>query len=357
MPFQDFMKEIKDIHSWDWKIQPWWLFSWAFKQIGILGSSTSAKALPTGHFVVITNIENASSKVLEHVGAETNEVNRIYPMAAFRELAGRAMGLNGQLSQNDFILLLTSLSRDKGAILHDHMAVKFKAAGDMSKTLSMEDRTIASLKMLIGRLSGQIDLLSIKIGSLTSKAQDAVRRKDRLSALAALKSRKLKESALSQRTDMLSQAEEILQRIEQAQDQVAMVKVMKASTSVLQNLREQAGGIDQVETIVDDLRDEMQQVDEVGKALEASGQVDAIDDNAIDEELEQIMNEVKAKEGEKEAQATQRRLAEIEDGKANVNEPFRPEQDSVDADITALKRLSIKEPPSESGGHEVASVG
>ncbi len=357
MPFQDFIKEGKDVHSWDWKVQPWWLLSWAFKQIGIIGSSTLAKTLPTGHFVVIANLENACSKVLGQLASETNEVSRIYPMSTFREMAGRVVGLSGQISENDLVVLLTSLSRDKGAILHDHQVVKFKAAGDVSRTLSTEDKTIASLKTLIGDLNRQIDQLSRNIASLTAKAQEAVKRKDRSSALTALKSRKLKERALWQRTDTLSQVEEVLQRIEQAQDQVTLVKVMKASTSVLQDLRKQAGGIDEVETIVEDLRDEMQQVDEVGKVLEAGGQSDDIDEDAIDEELEQIMGETKAKEEEKEAQATQQRLAEIEDRKPEGQNSIQLKQNSVEGDIAALKRLSIGEDTSQSKRPEPAPVG
>ena len=357
MPFHDFINGTKDIHGWDWKVQPWWLLSWAFKQFGILSSSTSAKTLPTGHLVVLANVERASSQVLGQTTISTNEVNRIYPMSTFRAMAGRIMGLSGQLTDNDLAVLLTHLYRVKGAIVYDAEVVKFKAAGDVSKALSMEDKTIASLKALISDLNGQIDTLSSKIESLTVEAQAAATRKDRATALTALKSRKLKESVLSQRNDTLTQVEEVLQRIEQAQDQVTMVTVMKASTSVLRNLRNQAGGIDEVETIVEDLSDEMQQVDEVGKALEAEKASDAIDEDVIDEELEQMLGEAKAKDEEQEAQATQRRLAEIEGSKALIHEPKERGKDSVDPDVAGLKRLSIEEPPSRSDHQEAAPIG
>ena len=303
----------------------------------------------------MANVEQAGGKVLEQMAAETNQVNLIYPMKTFREKAGNVMGLDGRISEGDLTILLTTLCRDKGAIVHDSETVKFKVPGDSSTTLSTEDKTIASLKVLITDLSGQVSLLSKKIRTLTSMAQEAAGRKDRTSALTALKSRKLKESTLAQRTDTLSRVEDVLHQIEQAHDQVAMIKVMKASTSVLRNLRTQTGGFEKVEQIVEDLRDEMQQVDEIGGAIEAGGESTAVDEDVVDAELEQIMQQAKAKEEEKEAQATQQRLAEIEDSKAEMPQPAETGQTSVDAGVVALKRLSLNEEPARPDQPEAVS--
>ena len=65
-----------------------------------------------------------------------------------------------------------------------------------------------------------------------------------MSALAALRSKKLNETALAQRTETLSQLEEVYSKVEQAADQVAIVRVMEASAGVLRNLHAEVGGVE-----------------------------------------------------------------------------------------------------------------
>ena len=242
-----------------------------------------------------------------------------------------------------------------GAIVHNSEVVKFKALGDDSTTLSTEDKTIASLKVLISDLSGQVSVLSNEIRGLTATAREAVGRKDRTLATTALKSRKSKESMLARRTDALLRVEEVLHQIEQAHDQVAMIKVMKASTSVLRNLRIQTGEVEKAEQIVEDLRDEMQQVDEMGNAIEAGGQSNAVDEDVVDAELEQMIQQANIKEEEKEAQAMERRLADIEDTKAEMSPPTPIGQNAIGAGDLALERLSLNEDPVRSDQPETAS--
>ena len=357
VPFQEFIKAPRTIHSRSWKAQPWWFLSWGLRQLGVIDSSTAAGSLPTGQFVVVANVEQAVSKVFEQMAAWTSQVDRIHPMEMFREEAGSAMGLDGRISDSDLAILLAVLSRDKGAIVHDSEAVKFRVPGDQSTTLSAEDRTIASLKLLITNLSGQVSHLLKRIRVLTATAREAVGRKDRISALTALKSRKLTENTLAQRTDTLSQVEGVLHQIEQAHDQVTMIKVMKDSTSVLHNLRTQTGGVEEVEQIVEDLRDEMQQVDEIGNAIEASEESNAVDDDTVNAELEQIMQQAQTLKEENEAHGTQQRLAEIENTMANMPQPTKTGQVSVDDGIVALKGLSLNEESARPDQFESASNG
>ena len=120
------------------------------------------------------------------------------------------------------------------------------------------------------------------------------------------------ETTLAQRTETLSQLEEVLNKIEQAVDQAAIVKAMKGSTEVLRNIRAEYGGIDKVEDVIEDLRQEMDQVDEVSTTIGAGQQDAAVADaDAIDEELEAMMRQAEEKERDEEARRTAERLAGI----------------------------------------------
>lgn len=343
MPYQEFVTASKSIHIRNWTVQPWWIISWGLKQLDILGAGRSAGSLPTGQFVIMANVEQAASKVIAQMATVTDLIGRILPMRTFREKASNAMGLDGLMSESDLAILLRTLARDKGAIVYNEHVVKVKALGEDTTTLSMEDKTIASLKLLIEDLNMQVGKLIQRIGESTTAAKDAVSRQDRSLALAALKSKNLNEATLVQRTDMLSQLEGVFHRIEQAHDQVAVMQVMQGSTLLLQKLRAQTGGVEKVEEIVECLRDEMQQVEEVGSAMEANCQSSAVDEDTIDDELEQMVLQVKAKEGEEKARRTKQKLDEIEASTAEEHQPAGTSHNLADAGVDAFKRLSLDE--------------
>lgn len=175
--------------------------------------------------------------------------------------------------------------------------------------------------MLIADLSTQVAMLTTRISTLSESAQKAINNKNRTSALAALRSKKLSETTLTGRSETLAQLEEVYGKIEQAADQVAIIRVMEASTGVLRNLHAQVGGIDRVEDIIEGLRDEMGKVDEIGGAIEAGPQGDSvIDESAVDEELESLERQYSIRDEEKGARQTQERLASITKNKETQQE-------------------------------------
>lgn len=149
----------------------------------------------------------------------------------------------------------------------------------------------------------------MKINELTASAKTALTNKNRISALSAVRSKKLVEHNLTQRLNTLTQLEEVYSKIEQAAGQVEIVQVMEASTGVLRGLHAQLGGAERVEDVVEGLREEMTKVDEVGNILNEAAPV--IDEGEIDDELEALeKGDQEAKEA-KEAAATRERLAEL----------------------------------------------
>ena len=293
-------------------------------------------------------IQEASNKIIKQMAGQSNQVDRIYPISIFSAEAAKILNTpnaHEQLTETDLQTILTYLARDKSAIIYDDQVghlrhlqivelirqfktVKFKGLEDTSSTLSTQDRTIASLKSLIADLNGQIALLSTEVSTLSDIAQTAVRNKNRVSALAALRSKKLNETALFQRTNTLSHLEGVYNKIGQAADQVAIVRIMEASAGVLRSLHGEIGGVENVEDVMDGLRDEMSKVDEISTAIEAGGQEQSVtDEDAVDKELESLERQAKSEREKKGAQETQERLASIgESGEAKgPKEPRRGE--------------------------------
>lgn len=224
--------------------------------------------------------------------------------------------------------------------------VKFRR-GEESLTLSSQDKNIASLKALISDLNNQVEMLSARVRDSTLKAQAAISSRNRTLALSALKSKKMVENTLKQRLDTQLQLEEVYHKIEQAADQVTAVKAMQSSTEVLRNLRSELGGIERVEDVLEELREEMDKVDEVSRTIEAGGQSNIeIDEDAVDEELQQMILQDKERVEEHDAQQTAERLAAIPELKSDLGSPQRAaasKETSVEAETSAMMSLSLDE--------------
>ena len=217
--------------------------------------------------------------------------------------------------------------------------------------LSTEDKTIASLKLLIGDLNVQIVALDVRIASLSEKAQASIGAKNRVAALAALKSKKATETTLAQRYDTLTQLEAVYGKIEQAADQVALVRMMEASTGVLRNLHAHVGGVEKVEDVVECLRDEMSKVDEIGQVMEDAGRGEAaVDEGEIDEELAALEHQDRLDKEEKEAEQTRQRLAKLDAAGHGITAAeelpkaiYQPKAPDPAENTETLGRLSLDE--------------
>lgn len=189
-------------------------------------------------------------------------------------------------------------------------------------------------------ISKQVTDLESKIADLTASAKTALANKNRISALSAIRSKKMVEHNLSQRLNTLAQLEEVYSKIEQAAGQVEIVQVMEASTGVLRGLHAQIGGAERVEDVVEELREEMNKVDEVGGIINEAGPV--IDEGEIDDELEALEKSDREAKEEKDAEETQKRLAELDSIRQASDEAARQTHDeNLEAQLAeSIGRLS-----------------
>jgi charged multivesicular body protein 7 len=79
-------------------------------------------------------------------------------------------------------------------------------------------------------------------------------------------------------------------KIEQAADQVELVRVMEASSRVLGSQNKEVGGVERVEGVVDRLREEMEKTDEVGQVVGEFGK-EGVGEGEVDDELEVMERE------------------------------------------------------------------
>jgi charged multivesicular body protein 7 len=370
MPLQTFLKStgsvIKREGSWSVAGIPFAVLKWGLQQAGLMGTGTSNNGkMPKGVFVLLANLEDGAqnfSKMTEH---RTSRFERTFSKTHFRRTF-EANLLPGQtLSETDFDVLIKYLSRDKGLIVTDGTTIKIRSSSSENTEdaqITEEDAAIGSLRELMEDLTLQTEALSARVDSLTVTAREAVGKKNRIAALGALKSKKIAEASLATRFATLGQLEEVAAKIEQASDNVALVRVMQTSTTALKSLNAKVGGAERVDEVLDELREQMGQVDEVGDIIAEAGQ-DAVivDEGEVDDELEKMLAEEQSKQEEyesrkreaeevKEAEATAKRLAELDQHKTTTEETDKASQvEDPPTPVTAaadhLGEMSLEKDP------------
>jgi charged multivesicular body protein 7 len=233
------------------------------------------------------------------------------------------------LSSNDLSVLLTHLARDRSAIAFSPTShtVKFKSPSEPEPSpITSEDANIASIRALISSIEPQIQQLTSRLSEFEKAARDAVAKKNMIAARSALRSKKLTDTKLQQRITTLTQLEDVYAKIEQAADQVEMVRVMELSSQTLGSLNKKTGGVERVQDVMEELRTQMMDVDEVTSVIneESAGKVD---EGQVEDELEAMENVERekieaferkereareAKEAQLQAEETMRRLAELD---------------------------------------------
>jgi len=349
VPLPDFLKAKESIYYTSWTSLPWNVVSWGLRQLGLTGGNTDK--LPGGRFVVVANAEAAARAFGDKTADAASRFERTWSRAHFKKTFAAAVVAGQRLSDTDLDVLLKFLSRDKESILYDGHTIKVKVPGEEGAEITPEDQAISQLKELTEYLSHQTTVLSKRIEELSRVAKEAVGKKNRVAALAALKSKKLAEASLERRFATLTQLEEVASKIEEAADQVQIVKAMATSTDALSSLNAQVGSADRVEEVVDRLREQMGAVDEVNSILAESAPV--LDEGEIDDELAALESEEKEKADkarlEKEAADRGRKDAELE----KEAEAIRHRLEAIEA----LKTSAITKVTNEAVERNVKSPG
>lgn len=89
-----------------------------------------------------------------------------------------------------------------------------------------------------------------------------------------------------------------------------IVQVMQASTGTLRALHEQVGGVEKVEDVVEELREEMAKVDEIGNVT--TEVTPDVDEEELDGELLDMEAQEQSTREDRDEEMTRKKLAELE---------------------------------------------
>ncbi|EED12845.1 vacuolar sorting protein SNF7 family protein, putative [Talaromyces stipitatus ATCC 10500] len=370
VPFEVYRSSNFKLSTSRWRIldsgvlSPWNVMNWSLRQLKgfVVGSDNTSGKLHTRKLVLVENLKETAKRVLHlQSNRKSSSLDRIYSKERFTNTFSTVLEGDTVLSDDDIEALLIYLSRDINAIFYDGKTIKFLTGNDRSP-VTPEDTTIASMKDLISNLTEQISRIELKIGELNINAKNALANKNRISALSAIKNKKIAEHNLNQRANTLHQLEEVYNKIEQSTDQIEIVRVMQASTGVLRSLHAQIGGVERVEDVIENLREEMSKVDEVGNIINEAGPV--IDESEIDDELEALETK-ELREKEEEAKVTRQRLEQLESHEQAARQAAREASKTAEAvgdveselaaSIGQLSNMSLKDSAmtEREGQHEV----
>ncbi|EMC91959.1 hypothetical protein BAUCODRAFT_98506 [Baudoinia panamericana UAMH 10762] len=322
---QDFLASKQSVYATSWLPTPWQVLSWGLRQVGLVGREGVEDKLVTGNSVIMANVEAAARQILDDVSKNTtSNASRIFSRELFMPSFAAAVGTDA-MSTTDMSVLIVHLARDHAAVAYDAKSgtIKFRAPSETAApTIEQEDISIASLRTLVASLESQTQTLTQRVSELDAKAREAVAKKQLVSAKTALRQKKSAETQLRQRTATLAQLEDVYVKVEQAADQVEIVRVMEASSQTLRSLNRKTGGVEKVQDVMEGLREEMMNADEIQQAI-ADASAGTVDEGEVDDELEalesaekQKVDEVERKRREEndavEVEVTARRLAELD---------------------------------------------
>lgn len=78
-------------------------------------------------------LQEAASKIVNELGSQTNQINRIHPMTIFSTEAGKILKSPNGMTESDLHLLLIYLARDKSKIIYDAKVSKSNLQSVQSK--------------------------------------------------------------------------------------------------------------------------------------------------------------------------------------------------------------------------------
>ena len=138
------------------------------------------------------------------------------------------------------------------------------------------DMAIMNPGSMISSVSRQVEILSTEVPGSDAKAREDVTASNMLAALTALRSVKTAEGSSEWRLKSLGHLEEVLGKIEQEANNIGLAKQLEKSLQALMALNKKVGGVEMVDDVVDKLRGQMDETEEVDRIFteDATTQVD-----------------------------------------------------------------------------------
>ncbi|CCG82680.1 SNF7 family protein [Taphrina deformans PYCC 5710] len=243
---------------------------------------TTTAALSGRTYVIVENLDRlvrSCAGVLRAPGGLYSD-HITTPAVLERDLereSGRA------LSPRDLAALLVYLARDEGVLARSDTTIKFAYRGNLSITDS--DEAVAQVKATRASMARTTESLQDQEAQLETQLKAYVAAERRALALGALKSLKRVQRQLDAALDRDAQLAGLLAEIDRGVSQVELLDGMALGSQVLGQVLEKLGGVEAVEKVVDTVREQTQQVEEVASAMRVDDRP-GLDNDDDDEEVE-----------------------------------------------------------------------
>jgi charged multivesicular body protein 7 len=312
VPLKDFLTSKESIYKTSWLPSPWKVLQWGLRQVGVMGQPQSPEKLSAGNFVVLKNVEVAADEISKKMKEAASTADRVLSKSDFLKRFSTILNSTAPLTMSDMDVLLVHLARDKQTISYSAQTIKFKPEHEaVPEPITHEDEAIANLRDTLANINAQIPPLMEKITLADAAAREAVAAKQMVRAKAALRSKKLAETALAQRSDVALQLESVYTQLQSAADQVEIVEAMRAGADALKSLNEKVGGAEGVQGVVDAVNEQMATTEEITNIINETDS--PLDETEIDDEFEALERAEKEKLDQEAAAKTASRLAILEE--------------------------------------------
>lgn len=322
---KDFMSSTTSIYKTSWIPTPWSALQWSLRTVGVLGKAAPPDKLAVRNYVVLKNVEVAGDEILKKMKECTSTADRVLSRRDFLNRFSHMLNPASPLTNNDLNIILIHLCRDKQAISYDAQTIKFKAEHEAEPLpITEEDAAIVGLRDTLANIHAQLPPLMEKIELANAAAREAVATKQMVRAKAALRSKKLAETALAQRSDVALQLEGVYHQLQQAADQVEIVEAMRAGAAALKGLNEKVGGAEGVQGVVDAVNEQMAATEDITNIINETDT--AIDEVDVEDEFEALERAEKERKEQEEAAKTAARLAQLEEAERKQKKKQAKEQ-------------------------------
>ncbi|KAI0465240.1 hypothetical protein LJB42_000465 [Komagataella kurtzmanii] len=228
-----------------------------------------------------------------------------------------------KLCKEDFELILLFLSKEKKLLQIEGEVVKF---GDTP--IDESDIAIVSLKKSADQMETELNYLNERLEVTTTNVKTYLKNGNKIMAKSCLKIKKLVELNIERTSSNFYKVSELLNSINHAKNNLAVVNTLESSHSILKQLNGEVGELDHVHELMEAISNETAKVDQVSELLgEASNDVD------IDDEYEKLLKEQTEKDNLEDERLTERlknlktsESQEKEKTKQPVDQPKRHNQ-------------------------------
>ena len=167
-------------------------------------------------------------------------------------------------------------------------SVRFiKYCSGESEPFNDSDFCLIKLKLTLETLDGEILKQEEELSSLKLKVKENLKSGSRISAKTTLKRQKMVEAKLQQKLDQQMNIETLVEELLNVDSNKAVIQSYKTGVEELKSKLSDLN-TDNVEEIMDDLRDVIQESDDIGDALGAKVLNESLDEEELEKELQKL---------------------------------------------------------------------